>query len=565
MSPRPKGMPSSLDYPEASVGDILAGSARRYPDRIALLDGDQALTHAQLHEQALRFAQGLREHGIGSGDVVALHQPNSIWFTVSYYGAILAGAAITPVNPTLPPAAVCAQLTESGAVAAVTHPATAAALQAAGAEALRLVVLVPPTAAAPAPEAAAGFEGAVPLGDLLAAEPVPAPGISPDSTAHLSFTGGTTGRSKAVQVLHRNVVCNAIQFTCWRGATLPRVDAQGGIYLEPEPAAATAYTVPPGSGTIVLVSPLFHALGLISQTNAVLAGHTSVFSGRFDARHYLDQLEEHGATHVTGSPAFFHGLLAAPDTDRRVLESVRLVNSGAAPIDTTTLRAVQRLFPHACVIEGYGLTEATMGLTSGVIDPDKPSPIGSVGLPVFDTEIEIRDLAAPARTVPVGGTGELWAWGPQITAGYLGHPELTAEQFTGGWLRTGDLARFDEEGNVHIVGRAKDMLIYKGYNVYPSQLEEVLGGHPAVEQVSVIGVPAGDAGEIPAAYDVVRQGKAEPGPTLAEELLAFVAARVAPYQKVRQVHFLGSLPTSAAGKILKAELRQLHERPDHGR
>ncbi|MEU6660139.1 AMP-binding protein [Streptomyces sp. NPDC046821] len=553
----PKGMPPGLSYPEACVADILAGSARRFPDRVALRDGDQTLTFAQLHDQALRFARGLREHGISEGDVVALNQPNSLWFPVTYYGTLLAGAVVAPVNPTLPPAALRTQLDEAGARAAVTHPATASALREAGADGLQLVVLVPPSDAAPGDPAPVG--GTVPLTTLLASAPEPGPRISPDAVAHLSFTGGTTGRSKAVEVRHRHVVANCLQFTCWRAAALPAVDSDGGVFLDPVPGAANEYTTAPGEGASIAVAPFFHAMGLVGLSIGVLAGSMVVLHGRFDPERFLDQAEKFAATQIAGSPALFHALLAAPSAQGRSLRTVRAVNSGAAPIDTTTLRALRTLFPRACVVEGYGLTEATMALTSGIVDPDDLVPVGSVGLPVFDTEVEIRDLTDASLCVPDGETGELWARGPQIAAGYHGHPELTAEQFTDGWLRTGDLARCDERGHLYIVGRAKDMLIYKGYNIYPGQLEEIISGHPAVAQVSVIGVPSADAGEIPVAY-VVARPDASPaaGPALGEELMTHVSARVAPYQRVREVRFLEALPTSAAGKVLKGELRRAY-------
>ncbi|WP_326673892.1 class I adenylate-forming enzyme family protein [Streptomyces sp. NBC_01257] len=556
MNPRrPKGMPDTLDYPPGvCVGDILAGAARRHPDRTALLDGSAALTYAELYDRALRCAQGLRERGIRPGDVVALHQPNSLWFSVTYYGILLAGATAAPMNPTLPPATLREQLDEVSAVAAITHPATAEALLAAGTERLRPVVVVTGTDIAPAPDGSAS-PGTVPLDDLLAAEPVEGPRADPESIAHLSFTGGTTGRSKAVMVLHRHVVHNVLQFTCWRTGALPAVDEHGGIRTELVPGAQTAAMAPSGDGVSVGISPLFHAMGLISQSNAVLAGQTVLLAGRFHPHRYLKLVEDHGATHVTGSPALLHALIAA--ADGRSFPGVRTVNSGAAPIDTTTLEALRALFPNAAVVEGYGLTEATMGLVTGLVDLDDQVPVGSAGLPVFDTEIEIRDPAGPGKALPAGETGELWARGPQITAGYLGHPELTAEQYADGWLRTGDIARQDEHGHVFVVDRLKDMLIYKGYNVYPGALEELLTRHPAVDQACVIGAPSASAGEIPVAYVVVRPPAAS-GPVLAEELMDHVAARVAPYQKVREIHFVDSLPTSAAGKILKTELRRRH-------
>jgi long-chain acyl-CoA synthetase len=556
-------MPAGLTYPDGAVaGDFLAGSARRYPDRVAVIDGELSLTYAELCEKALRVAQGLRERGLVPGDVVGLHQPNSLWFTVSYFGVLFAGGTVAPFNPSLPPALLADQLADSGAVAAITHPATAPALEQAGVEALKLLVTVPPSAVAPAPapapKDARPLAGGIPLEELLLADPSPATRVLADTPVHLSFTGGTTGRSKAVRVLHRNLVANVLQTACWRAGALPAVDSEGGLVLEPVPAAQTDHTIQVGADTTIAIAPLFHAMGLVYQVNCVAQGSTAVFTGRFDPAEYLNLVERHRVASVWGSPALFHALIAVPNGLKRDLACVRSVGSGAAPIDTTTQRGLAELFPNAWVTEGYGLTEATMALTYGTLERDPSVPLGTVGGPIFDTEIEIRSLDGADSALPTGETGEIWARGPQITAGYLGAPELTAGQFQDGWLRTGDLGCLDERGLLRIVGRVKDMLIYKGYNVYPDQLEEVLSTHPAVAQASVIGVPHHEAGEIPAAYVVRRPDATGSDTALAAELMAFVAERVAPYQKIRQIHFLDSLPTSPAGKILKTELRKLH-------
>ncbi|MHB9755973.1 class I adenylate-forming enzyme family protein [Streptomyces sp. BYX5S] len=549
----PPGMPESLTYPDAAVGDLLAGTAHRHPDRAAVRDGELTLTYRELYETALRIAAGLRARGVRTGDAVALHQPNSAWFTVTYYAVLLAGAVVVPLNPTLPPKAVRDQLDEAGAVAAFAHPATAPALAEAAAPGVRTTVLVPATATAPTPEDAPPT-GAVPLEELLAAEPGERAAVRGGDLAHLAFTGGTTGRSKAVRVLHRNVLANALQMACWRGAAVPVVDAEGRVALEPVPAAHTPHSMDVGTSTAVALAPLFHAMGLVGQSVSTAVASTVVMAGRFEPRRFARLIQEYGVTSVPGSPALFHALLALPGVEDLDLSSVRSVNSGAAPVDTDTVRRLGALFPNATIVEGYGLTEATMALAAHPLVGDNPVPEGSVGAPVFDTDIEIRELGC-GPAVPPGETGEVWARGPQITDGYQGHPELTAEQFVDGWLRTGDLGRVDEDGWLYLVGRAKDMLIYKGYNVYPTPLEDLLHRHPAVAGASVIGAPRAGVGEIPVAYVVPRAGEVA-GPELAEKLLAFVAEHVAPYQRVRELHFLRSLPVSAAGKILKTELRQ---------
>ena len=578
----PPGMPQNLDYPHCTVGDILAGTAPRHPERVALRDGEESLTFAELYDQALRLAQGLREHGVRPGDVVALHQPNSLRYTLSYFGVLLTGAVVSPLSPLLPAAPLAEQLAEVAAVAVITHPAVAHVLRearslsearslgetrslgeagAAPGAGPRLAVEVPATHAAPGrPPGTA--QGNLPLAELLTAHPAPATPVSPDDLAHLSFTGGTNGRSKAVRILHRHAVANALQMGCWRGASLPRLDRNGGMYLEQVPEAVGPGTVPIGESVLLSVAPMFHAMGLVTQLLCTANATTVVVSGRFDPARYLAEAERWQVTHLAGSPALFHALLAAPAVHKADLSSVRQVSSGAAPLDSETMARLRELLPQAEISEGYGLTEATMGLTSHPPGGPTAAPIGSVGVPVFDTVIEIRDPVT-REALPAGEVGEVWARGPQIADGYHNHPELTAEQFEDGWLRTGDLGRRDQDGWLYLVGRAKDMLIHKGYNVYPAPLEDLLHQHPAVAVAAVVGAPDPLAGEIPVAHVMLRAGY-RASSELADELMAHVAARVAPYQRVREVHFTAALPVSAAGKILKTELRRLHGTPGTG-
>ncbi|MGW8889078.1 class I adenylate-forming enzyme family protein [Streptomyces sp. NPDC055749] len=556
----PHGLPRSLDYPAGTIADLLAGAAHAYPDRAALIDGDVQLTFAELHEQALRVAQGLRERGIAPGDAVAVHMPNSTWFTVAYYGILLAGGAVVPVNPTQPPLAVRRQLDDSGTVAVFTHPTVAAQLSKAldDGSAVRLVSVAPATAAAPAPAgnpvpfpvATVAFE------ELLKAEAAPATHVDGDAVAHLAFTGGTTGVPKAVRVLHRNLFKNVLQVACWRSAALPHTDEQGHITLRHVTGARTPHHIPLGSATGISIAPLFHGMGMVSQTIFVVAGLTVVVFGRFDAVRYLDTIERLGVHAVTGSPALCHAVLAVPDVRERDLSCVRLVSSGSAPINPAASAELAEVFPNAVVSDGYGLTEATMGVSISPLDPSMPRPEGSIGLALFDTEIEIREMDG-VTPVPAGEKGEVWVRGPQITDGYLGHPELTAGQYVDGWLRTGDLGTLDEQGWLSLVGRAKDMLIYKGYNVYPGPLENILREHPSVAQASVVGRPHPEHGEIPVAFVSVKaEARTPDGTDMAAEVLAYVAARVAPYQRVRDVVIVDELPLSATGKILKTELRK---------
>ncbi|MFI8998662.1 class I adenylate-forming enzyme family protein [Streptomyces sp. NPDC053542] len=458
---------TALDYPQLPVGAVLAGAARRYPDRLALTDGQESLTYAELYDRALRFARGLHEHGIVPGETVLLMIPNCPWFPVAYWGTLLAGGVVSPTNPAQPAAPLAAQLADADARAVIAYAGALPSVYAADAPGVRFTAVVPGpgSGAGPLPEPPAG-RTVLPAEELLThgrAEPARR---RPEDVAHLAFTGGTTGRSKAVRVLHRNVIANVAQ-TVWVRAAGRLYDADGALGLVRDETAATPHQSVPGTESTISVAPLFHAMGLVGMAAHTVIGTTAVLHTRFDPARYLDDIEAH--------------------------------------------------------------------------------QVAMVG-------VSIRDLLDPERALPAGETGELWARGPQITDGYQGHPELTAEQYAGGWLRTGDIGRLDERGHLFLSGRAKDMLIYKGYNVYPLHLEDILAGHPAVAAAAVIGAPAADAGEIPAAYVVLRNGAA----ATADELLAYVAERVAPYQRVREVHFTDALPVSAAGKVLKTALRERH-------
>ncbi|MFJ6805801.1 class I adenylate-forming enzyme family protein [Streptomyces anulatus] len=550
----PKNMPPSLDYPGVGVDQLLAGAARSFTDRIAVRDGEETLTFAELHDQALRVASGLRERGVASGDVVAIHMPNSIWYVVAYYGAICSGATVAPVNPAQPVRALVDQLQDVDARAIVTHPACAGTLVGADLPGVRFTVHVPASAAAPAPSAQTSAPAGVPLSELLATAPLTGVMTAPDALAHLQLTGGTTGRSKAVRVLHRNALAAVLQAACLRSATLPELDEEGGVFLRPVPGALNKYALPVGEGAAIAVAPLFHGMGLVTQSVNLILGQTTVMVAGFSPDGFLADVERHGVTAITGSPAMYYALLSSPALEKHDYSKVLMAVSGAAPIDTTALRKLAQVFPNALVCEGYGLTEASMGVAGAPPNPTVATPLGSVGIAVFDTRVEVR--AADATTVlDAGETGEVWAHGPQIADGYQGQPELTAAQFTDGWLRTGDMGRVDEHGHLFLVGRAKDMIIYKGYNVYPQPLEEMLCGHPAVAQAAVVGVPSRSAGEIPAAFVVLRPG-IEAADGLADELMGHVAEQVAPYQKVRVLRVVESLPLTPTGKILKTELRE---------
>ncbi|WP_291793343.1 AMP-binding protein [Brevibacterium sp.] len=584
----PAGMPRTLDYPEAAVPELLLSSARRWPESVAVVDGEEQLTFAQLLAEARSLASALAAGGVGLGDVVGIQLPNSRHFDVAYWGVLLTGAAVTLVNPLQPAHALARQLREVGAQVLITHPAhLEAAVEAATASSdaqasgdvhadepagfdARRVLVAEPTWAAPASaeqneRAAALIEDAAqPLFESFAAalehsdegfEPRLA---APDTVAHFQFTGGTTGRSKAVRVLHRNVVSNAVQMAAWRYFSRVERAEDGFLVLTPISELGEPF-LHPGSGVAAQVPPLFHAQGIASLALFTLGGVTTVLTGRFRPEVFFDLCDRWQVSYTSGNPPMYLALADYARKTGRTIESMTVAGSGAAPLDAHGLETIKGVLPNAAVAESYGLTEGTCVVLASDMSPQGFRKAGSVGVTIPDTRAEIR--AADGRTVlPTGDEGVLWISGPQVTDGYYGAPELTAEQYVDGWLCTGDIASVDAEGFYRIHDRAKDMLLYKGYNVYPRELEDTLAAHPAVLRCAVVGRPDEEVGELPVAFVVPDRAASESGldatdEELREELTSWFATRVLPYQKIRELHFTDELPVSAAGKVLKTELR----------
>ncbi len=508
----PPGLPRSLVYPEVPVGAILAGAVRRFGDRVAFARGDRSLTYRQLGADAARCAHGLVARGVRPGDRVALRMPNCLEYPVAYYGVLLAGAVFVPVNPLLPEAAAAKQIEDAAAVLTLT---------------------------------------AADVAGLCADQPDTPPAVAVDvheDLAHLAYTGGTTGESKGVRLPHRNVVVNTLQYSCWASGSVPALDADGGLVLD-QVGSVEEYPTRLGTSVVINLTPWFHAMGTIAGLNAlVLMGFTTVLHDRLDPAAYLADAERLKITSIGGAPALFAALLACPDVERRDLSSVRVISSGAAPMPLEMIDRLRALAPDALVSEGYGLTEVTMGATFGPAHRSGLRKAGTVGVPTFDTEVRILD--ADGSPVPDGERGEVCIRGPQVMRGYHNRPDATAEVLVDGWLHTGDVGVLDDDGYLSIVDRMKDMLLYKGYNVYPRELEEILAAQKGVLAASVVGRPDAAVGELPVAFVVPA------GPEVtAGALMSAVNDQVVAYKRLREVILTDQIPVSAAGKVLKRELR----------
>lgn len=532
-----------MPYPDVPVGSILAGAARRYGDRVAFRHAGEELTFSQVWEQACRFATALGRHGLERGDVVALHLPNCPAFPVAYYGTLLAGATFSPVNPLLPPRALADQLADCGARVVVTHGRVAESLRDIDVD---LVVTVSPRET-----------DALDFDRFVAEAPPTRPEVEIDprtDLAHLGYTGGTTGRSKGVRLTHRNVVVNALQYACWGSGGVPSLDDSGDVTVI-QIGDDAEWPSRLGTGATLNLTPWFHAMGLGGLNIGVLSGTSVTIHDRFDPRAYVADAERLGVTTLSGAPALYAALVKCEDFHTADLSSVRALSSGAAPMPTVLGEALLARFPDAVLSEGYGLTEATMGVTANPSWRSGTRKVGTVGVPLFDTEVRIVAVDGdPERdTLPPNTPGEVCVRGPQVMQGYHNRPEETAAVLDHGWLRTGDIGMLDDDGFLSIVDRKKDVLLYKGYNVYPRELEELLLALPDVASAAVVGRPVTEVGELPVAF-VVPSPRADD--VTAESILTAVNAQVPPYKRLREVHFVDAIPVSGAGKVLKRQLRE---------
>jgi long-chain acyl-CoA synthetase len=554
----PPGLPRSLEYPSVPVGSIMRAAVRRWGDKTAFVDHDVPLTFEEMGRRAHAVAGWLADHGIGRGDVVAVHIPNCRQYPPLYYGILLAGATFSPTNPLLPAPDLAAQLTDAGATMVITWDQVLPFVRGALAETPVETIVV--TGEAHVLDFAARLDledGDVDAGDLLGGDPtdrhLDADVDVVNDLAHLAYTGGTTGISKGVALPHRNVVTNVLQSGCWTSGSLPELDEAGDVTLR-QVLGPDEYPTRLGEARIINLTPWFHAMGAIGYLNGMVMGGTmTVIHMRFDPAKYVEDMVKYEVTTIGGAPPVFVALLQVPAIQDADLSSIRGVSSGAAPLPVTLIEKMSALMPNATIGEGYGLTEVTMMATGNPTFRSGTRKPGTVGMPVFDTEISIQPLGGGAP-LPPGERGEVCIRGPQVMRGYAHRPDATAESIDpDGWFHSGDVGIIDEDGYLSIVDRTKDMLLYKGYNVFPRELEEILFGVPGVAGAAVVGRPDEEAGELPVAY-VVRKADADGESLTAESVMAAVNDKVTPYKRLRDVTFIDAIPVSAAGKVLKREL-----------
>ncbi|THU60245.1 hypothetical protein C4D60_Mb07t10610 [Musa balbisiana] len=488
--------------------------------RPVLLDSTTGhrLTFSDLRRSAFSLAAALHHaFGLRPGDVVLLLSPNTVLYPVIVLAVLATGAVLCPASPLHTPAEVARQALDAGATFAIAAPEEAHKAAAAIGVPTLLTEREPGD-----PDGPPSAEEMMEWGDPLEAPP-PARGQS--DVAVVLYSSGTTGAPKGVMLTHGNLIA-IVSLLRWSAEVS---GSEGDVYL----AFVPMYHV---------YGMAFFALGLPA------AGATTVVMRRFEMGAAMQAVARHGVTNIPAVPPVVAAL--AKFSGGWDLSGLRRVATGAAAVGAEAASGFRRRYPWVELREGYGLTESGGAATFSVVASRRPEGRG-VGqlLPGFEARVVAAE--AGGRAVGPGGVGELWLRGPTVMKGYLGDEAATAEALpVGGWLRTGDLVRFDEDGFLFVVDRIKELIKHKGYQVTPSELEAVLLAHPHILDAAVVPLEDEEAGEVPMAY-VVRSPESH---LTSEEIIQFVAAQVAPYKKIRRVAFISTIPRSPAGKILRKQL-----------
>lgn len=510
-----------LHYPVMAYDEILRNAAARWPDKEAIVWRGGTLTFRELDSLANALANGLRGLGIRKGDRVALYMRNRPEWVLALFASARIGAVATPLNPAFKEREVEHQVNDAQAGALVVEeelaPIVAGLREKLSALKHCVVVGEDP--------AGLGTTLAAVLARQKPAPPPPFPFNWAEDLAILPYSSGTTGLPKGVMLTHRNLVCNHIQIL----ATLRFTEADVSL----------------------IFLPLSHIYGTMLAGTAILAGATQIIMERFDLEEALRLVQAHRVTRFYVVPPILVAMANDPDLLRRCdLSSIRVIMVAAAPLAPDVGRRVQELTGRP-ILQAYGLTEASPATHMGAVERDQPR-LDTQGFVMHDTAHKIVDIETGTRELSEGEVGEVAVRGPQVMKGYWRNPEATAAVLRDGWLLTGDIGRIEPDGSLVLVDRKKEMIKVKGFGVGPAEIEAVLFLHSAVADCAVIGVSDPEAGEVPKAFVALRPGAT----ATADELMTFVAQRVAGYKQVRRVEFVQTIPRTPSGKVLRRVLKE---------
>ena len=492
--------------------EYLERSAERYPDKVALIRDELEVAYSELLRDVNRFGNALLSLGVGPGDKVALMMNNRPEFVVVYYGTAKIGATVVLINTLLKKDEILFVLKDSGSRILVANETGAREFIGAMDElpSIERVICTEPV------------EGTTLFADFIAdrSEELETYDAAPDDVPEIKYTSGTTGTPKGVMHTQRNI------------------DLFTETVIDMNDLSA--------DDRALLFLPMYHGFGDMCTLHPTMRnGASLVLQDPLNLQRVFEDLDRYRCTSLPGVPAVFYLMCNFPDADKYDVSSLRFCAGGGQPMPKEVIEEFEDKFG-CIVLEGYGLTESTAGTASNALD--KPRKVGSVGLPLPCIQVKIFD--DDDNEVPQGERGDVVIKGDLNMKGYLNQPEATAEVLKGGWLHTGDIGMFDEDGYLYIVDRKKEMIITSGENVYPSEIEKILYEHPAVGQAAVVAAPDPRRGEIPKAVIALK-----PGATLTEEeFIDWCKERMAMFKVPKVVEFREALPVGPTGKVAKKEL-----------
>ncbi len=543
LSNYPEGIDWNANIERRPLYETLERTAERCRDNTAIDFLDYCLSYGELLEQVNRMAKGLQLMGVTQGARVGLCLPNTPYSVICYYGALRAGATVVNYNPLYVERELAFQIDDSNTEIMITmdlevlYPKVAAMLS--RTESLKKIIVCPMAAILPKIKSILfrllkrkeianieSSEAIVHFQDLLDNDGDPnLVNVDLDNDiAVLQYTGGTTGRPKGAMLTQGNLSANVSQMLLW--------------YVD----------LNPGEEKVLGILPFFHVFAMTAVMNfAVAAGAQMILLPRYELGQTLATINKKKPTIFPAVPTIYAAINQSPDLPKYDLSTVRYCISGGAPLPLEVKETFERLT--GCrLVEGYGLSEtAPVATCNAMQDINKP---GSIGQVVPGTEISIHDLEAPNDVVPTGERGEVWIKGPQVMKGYLNRPQETADSLREGWFRTGDVGYMDEDGHFFLVDRLKDLILCSGYNVYPRMVEEAIYLHPAVAEVTVIGIDDDYRGQSPKAFVKLKEGEK----ITEDEMKTFLADKLSKIEMPSQIEFRLELPKTIIGKLSKKEL-----------
>jgi len=521
----PEGIRPRIGYPDITMPQFLEKAAKNFPERDAIAFAHVKMSFQMLSAMVNKCAAALADLGVKKGDRVAIMAPNCPQYVLGYMATLKLGAIVVQVNPMYVERELEHILNDSGAETIIAYDAFYPRIKnVRNITPLKNVILF----MLGQPSGTADSD-AIKAEELLMKYPpefAQVPVDMDEDVAVFQYTGGTTGVSKGAMLTHRNITANALQVTEW--------------FKDLE------Y----GKEKVLSVLPFFHSYGMTTCMNfSIVNAATMIVLPRFEIKECLEAIKQHQPTFFPGVPTMYIAINNYPNVREYGIDSIKGCISGSAPLPLEVAEKFEEL-TGGLLVEGYGLSETSPVTHCNPLVGQRK--VGSIGIPLPDTDSKIVDLETGERELPPGETGELCIKGPQVMKGYWNMPEETAKTLRNGWVYTGDIAKMDEDGYFYIVDRKKDMIIAGGYNIYPREIEEVLFEHPKVMEAVVAGVPDPYRGETVKAFIVLKEGQH----ATEEEIIEYCKAHLARYKVPRLVEFRSELPKTIVGKVLRRILRE---------